>query len=224
MALLEKKAKAVQMRRDGASYSQIKDALGVSKSTLSTWLAGMPLPEARLRELRDFNAVRIERYRETRRRTRDARRSLVRKVAKREIGALSKREVLIAGIFLYWGEGTKTDATSVSVANTDPAMLRFFIRWLAVLGVPKNKIRFRVHLYKDMNIENELNYWSSALGIPRSQFRKPYVKKSRRSSLSYPQRFGHGTGNVIFGNRDVAERALESLEYIRSQFAEDLSS
>ena len=34
----------------------------MSKSSLSLWLQNMPLPEKRLRELRDWNATRIERF------------------------------------------------------------------------------------------------------------------------------------------------------------------
>jgi hypothetical protein len=219
MAHREKKAEAVRMRNEGASYTQIKERLGVGKSTLSLWLRGLPLSESRMRELRDFSQVRIEKYRETRRRTREARFAEVMSRASKDIGKLTRRELLIAGLFLYWGEGTKTAEATVSVSNTDPAMLRFFIAWLELLGVAKKRLKVKLHLYRDMDAEKEMNYWSKALGIPRPQFRKPYIKDSLRSGLSYPQRFTHGTGNIVFGNRDVAERVMQSLEYLRSQFA-----
>jgi len=73
MALREKKLKAIRMRKEGASYSQIKEKLKVSKSSLSLWLRDMPIPEKRLRELRDWNAVRIERFRDTMRHKRESR-------------------------------------------------------------------------------------------------------------------------------------------------------
>ena len=57
------KNKAIKMRESGMSYSQIKAELGVSKSTLSLWLRDLPLSDTRLRELRDFNQVRIEKTR-----------------------------------------------------------------------------------------------------------------------------------------------------------------
>lgn len=219
MALLEKKSEAIRMRKEGASYSQIKEKLKVSKSSLSLWLHDMPLPEKRLRELRDWNAVRIERFQDTMRRKRENRRAGVGKRVAKDIRTLSKRELFIAGLFLYWGEGTKTAVANTSLSNTDPAMIRFFVRWLGLLGVPKSHLRVYVHLYTDMDVQKELRYWSKALGLPLSSFRKPYVKTSNRSNLSYTQKFTHGTCNLIYGNRDVSEYVLMALDYIRSEFA-----
>ena len=110
---------------------------------------------------------------------------------------------------------------STALSNTDPAMIRFFIRWLESLGVPKNRLRVYVHLYSDMDVQQELRYWSKNLGLPLSSFRKPYVKTSKRNGLSYPQKFTHGTCNLLYGNRDVSEYVRMALDYIRSEFAEE---
>jgi hypothetical protein len=219
MALLQKKSEAIRLREAGSSYSQIREQLNVSKSTLSLWLRDMPLDEKRLRGLRDFSAVRIEKFRESMRRKREARLATVRTQVAEDIGCLSQRELLLAGLFLYWGEGTKTAVANTSVSNTDPVMLNFFIEWLELLGVPKKKLRIYVHLYADMDVKKELKYWSKTLGLPLSAFRKPYIKDSKRSGLSYPQRFTHGTCNVIYNNRDVSEYVMSALDYIREEFA-----
>jgi len=219
MALRKKKSEAIRLRKEGASYSQIKEKLKVSKSSLSLWLHDMPLPEKRLRELRDWNVVRIERFRDTMRQKRESRWKEVRKRAAKDIGTLSERELLIAGLFLYWGEGGKTMLTCTSVSNTDPSMLRFFIHWLQAFGVSKDRLRVHVHLYTDMDIKTELSYWSKALDLPLVSFTKPYIKSSSRIGLSYKQKFTHGTCNVLYHNRDVSEYVLMALDYIRSEFA-----
>ncbi len=219
MAHREKKITALVMRKNGASYSQIKERVRVSKSTLSLWLRDMPLPDERLRELRDFNQTRIERCRDTKRRKKDLRLKTVREAAKERIGTLDKREIFLAGLFLYWGEGSKTVETSTILSNTDPAMLRFFIKWLQILGVSKERLKIRVSLYSDMNVKQELKYWSQILEIPLSQFRKPYIKDSRRADITYVQKFSHGTCNVIYENRDISELILQSLVHIQSKFA-----
>lgn len=210
------------MRLKGASYSQIRKKVSVSKSSLSLWLQGMPLSDERIRALRGNSAIRIERYRETRRKTREGRWSVVRKHVASEIGRLNSRELFIAGLFLYWGEGGKTQLSSTTLSNTDPAMILFFMHWLASLGVPKSRLRVHVHLYQDMDVQKELRYWSRVLHLPMSAFRKPYVKKSNRSGLTYIQKFTHGTCNVTYGNRDVSEYVLMALDYIRSTFAEGI--
>lgn len=222
MALREKKAEAIRMREAGASYSQIKEKLKVSKASLSLWLHEYPLSNERVRELRGNSPRRIERFRETMRLKREARLSAVRQRAAKTIGSLSEREMFIGGLFLYWGEGSKTTRTCTSISNTDPAVLRFFISWLEILDIPKSRIKVYVHLYKDMDIEKEMKFWSRTLKLPLSAFRKPYIKNSLQTGLSYPQRFSHGTCNVLFENRDVMERVLMSLDFIRSKFAENL--
>jgi hypothetical protein len=219
MALREKKSEAIKMRLGGASYSQIKQQLGVSKSSLSLWLHSMPLPEKRLRELRDWSAVRIERFRNTMRLKRETRWSVVCKRALGDIGVLSERDIFIAGLFLYWGEGSKTQRVTTALSNTDPSMIRFFIRWLESLGVDKKKLRVYVHLYSDMDVEKELAYWSAVLNLPRTSFRNPYIKASKRSDISYTQNFSHGTCNLIYDNRDISEYVHIALKCIQELFA-----
>ena len=98
-------------------------------------------------------------------------------------------------------------------------MIRFFIHWLGSLGVPRNRLRVYVHLYSDMDVQRELHYWSKVLDLPLSAFRKPYIKVSKRTGLSYTQKFTHGTCNLIYGNRDISEYVRMALDYIRSEFA-----
>lgn len=222
MAKFELHAKALKMRKKGMSYSQIKREIGVSKSTLSVWLQGMPLPEERLRELRDNSEVRIEKYRETRRKTRESRWDEVLSKAALNIGTMTERELFLAGLFLYWGEGSKTEPMTTSLSNTDPTMLKLFIAWLELLGARKERLRIYVHLYSDMNIEEELGYWSRTLDIPRTSFREPYIKKSTRAGITYPQKFTHGTCNILYHERDLTEYVLMSLKYVRSLFAGEL--
>lgn len=68
MVKREERARALRLRRQGKSYSQIKKEIGVSKSTLSCWLRTYPLNKKqieKLMKLRATSEVRIERYRET---------------------------------------------------------------------------------------------------------------------------------------------------------------
>ncbi|MCX6713082.1 MAG: helix-turn-helix domain containing protein, partial [Candidatus Vogelbacteria bacterium] len=65
MARILVKQKAVKLRLEGKSYSEIKNLLGISKSTLSGWLEDYPLSKERIKELRDWNPRRIENFRNT---------------------------------------------------------------------------------------------------------------------------------------------------------------
>jgi len=214
MARKMDKQKAIAMRQKGMSYSQIKEKLKVSKSTLSGWLSGMPLSEKRIRELQADSPIRIERYRNTMRAKKDARLEEVYRKVSRDIGELSKRDLFLAGLFLYWGEGTKAQNSLVALTNTNPAMLKFFIKWLKLFGVESKDLKVKLHLYSDMNIKKSLNFWSQELKVPLSQFHKSYIKKTDLKSITYKNGFGKGTCSVILGNRDLWEYIMMAIKYI----------
>ncbi|KKU16167.1 MAG: hypothetical protein UY26_C0001G0004 [Candidatus Jorgensenbacteria bacterium GW2011_GWA1_48_13] len=218
MARLKDRQHALILRKEGKSYSQIKSSIGVSKGTLSYWLRDFPLPEERIRELRDWSQQRIERYRQTRLRTKEDRLNKIYFEQKRIIFPLSKRDLLIAGLFLYWGEGSKSKLPELEVANTDPAVPKFFIYWVTkFLKLEKSKIKAHLHLYNDMDVAKEINFWSSALDIPKTQFTKPYIKKNS-SELINRGTFGHGTCTIRIGNARVGEKVQMGLKSIRDRF------
>jgi len=219
MARILDKQKVIKLRLEGCSYSQIKKELGISKSTLSNWLKNYPLSEERIRELRDWSEKRIENYRETRRKNREKLLKDIYNEEKSKIFPLSKRDLFVAGLFLYWGEGAKTKDAEISLSNTNPTMAKFFIYWLEnSLKVDRDKIKIRLHLYQDMNIEREFDFWEKELCVKKSQFTKPYIKNSNKSSITYKNGFGHGTCNITLGNALLMKRVLMGLKTIQDYF------
>ena len=214
MARKKDKQKALTLRKQGMSYSQIKEKLGISKSTLSGWLYNMPLSEKRIRELQADNPIRIERYRNTMRVKKETRLKEVFKKVSKDIGSFSKRDLFLSGLFLYWGEGHKT-GNAAGLTNTNPDMLKFYIRWLKLFGVKQNQLKIHLHLYSDMDIKKQEKYWSRELSIPLSQFRKSYIKKNKFSSITYHNGFGQGTCSVMVGNVILFNKILMGLKYIQ---------
>ena len=123
------------------------------------------------------------------------------------------------GLGIYWGEGTKYRQDGLSISNTDPSIIKFFINWLnKSLGVPKNKMRVMLHLYTDMDIKKELKFWSVILKIPLSQFTRPYIKKNSSKGINHKGSFGHGTCNVRINNVPLAEKIFMGLKVISDQY------
>ena len=219
MARFRDKEKAIKLRLEGESYSQIKEIIGVSKSTLSYWLKDYPLSEKRIRELRDNNPRRIERYRATRIRKKQERLEKIYQEEKKRILPLTKRDILIAGLLLYWGEGGKTKESQLCVSNTNPATIKFFIKWLGILGISRDEIKIRLHLYKDMQEKKEIEFWSKELVIPKTQFRKSYIKSSNMSSITYKIKFNHGTCNAILDDARITEKIFADLKIIEDKLS-----
>lgn len=219
MARFKDHEKALDLRKQGMSYSQIKKILHISKSTLSCWLRKYPLTKKRIRELRDKNEVRIERFRETMRHKKEKRLDSIYKHQKREILPLNKRDLFIGGLFLYWGEGSKSRMTDLTISNTDPAMIKFFIKWLSVcFKVSRTKLNVQLQLYGDMDIDKEIKFWSNILCLSRKQFIRPYVKKTLLRRVNHRGGFGHGTCNVRVGDVRLSENVLMGLKAVSDKY------
>lgn len=210
---------AVSLRLKGWSYSQIKEKLGLSKSTLSGWLNDYPLSPERIKELQAKNPRRIENFRVTMRRKREVKNQIAYSRIERDIEKLSNRELLIGGFFLYWGEGTKTSPATVMISNTDPAVLRYFIRWIRLLKVPTEKMHVLLHLYKDMNVEREIQFWAKELKLSRNLFHRPWIKHSNLTDITYKSGFGHGTCHVRVYSRELYDYVMMGLKFIREKCA-----
>ena len=83
------KEKAIKLRLEGKSYSQIRNEVKVSKSTLSKWLHFFPLSNEKIRELRDNSQIRIEKCRNTKENNKRKKLENVYNEVGRDIGRLS---------------------------------------------------------------------------------------------------------------------------------------
>ncbi len=218
MARRREKSLAIELRKQGRTYNEIIETLKVPKGTLSDWLSNYPLTEKQLevlgKNIRKRRLLAIERTIVVKHKKRQKRLEETYEKQKVDLLPLSKKELLVAGLFLYWGEGKKAITSSLSLNNTDPDVVKFYHHWLVnVLNISEEKIRVALHVYKDMNIEETVNYWSRELDIPKSQFVKPYVKESLRSNINQ-KGFGHGTCGLYINNQKLKEQVILGIKAI----------
>ena len=133
--------RAIRLRLQGYTYGQIKIELGVSKSTLSGWLQKLPLEPEQIKILvlnrEKAKELGREKFRITTQNKKLSRLKSVYKEQIKDLLPLSKKELFLAGLFLYWGEGEKTHGT-ISISNTDPKVIRFALYWMVKsLKIPK---------------------------------------------------------------------------------------
>jgi hypothetical protein len=128
---------------------------------------------------------------------------------------LNERELFIAGLMLYWGEGAKVE-NCVSVTNSDPAIIRFFVLWFErCLNIEIPRLRATVHLYPDVDIDQAESYWSEVIGIPRSQFYKAQVDIREGKLVDKRGKLKYGTIHLEVrgeGTLDLQRRVLIWIE------------
>jgi transcriptional regulator with XRE-family HTH domain len=180
---VDKRERARELRGRAWTLAEIAAELGVARSSVSVWCRDVvfePRPRNRgnaadrrphpqhLAKLAEIERLRDE--------------------ALARIGTLSERDLLIAGVALYAGEGTKQGST-VAFANTDPRMVRTFLQFLrAFFPIDESRLRVRLYLHEGLDLDAATCFWSEVTGVPADQFGAPYraVSDSTIRSRKHP--------------------------------------
>lgn len=106
--------------------------------------------------------------------------------------SISDKQLRIAGVMLYWGEGSKWQGEKiVDFANSDTDMIKVFLRFLReVCVVNEEKLRVYLYCYANQNQESLISYWSEVTKISKKQFSKPYVRKDYDSNKKGKMKYG----------------------------------
>jgi transcriptional regulator with XRE-family HTH domain len=159
--------RARELRAEAWTLQDIATELGVAKASVSLWVRDVefvPNPRRRTRPPRP-TSLHLRKLAEIERCNAEG-------IAR--IGLLSDREFLVLGLALYAGEGAKRDG-KVSFANTDPRMLFVFVTWLRrYFDVDESRLRVRLYLHENLDLEVANEFWSQLLAIPMTQFGAPY--------------------------------------------------
>jgi len=215
---------AVKLRiEENLSYGEIRKRLGVPKSTLSYWLREFPISEEKIRELcrqgwKKSEASR-ERFRITMRKKREVRNREFYDKYQKIFTAPTKDAFFVAGLMLYLSEGDKRRYERINLVNTDPRIIKFFIKWLnEFLKIEKENIRAQLYLHEGMDAEIEKRFWADELGFSRTQFYKTQVRKLRKGSYSYKESSRHGTCGIYITNTEKKRELMMAIQAFTDRY------
>lgn len=184
---LESKIKARFLRKKGLSIREIQKRLKVSRSSVSLWVRDVRLSKKQLRKLYlnkktgSLKGSIIAAMNKIKQREELTGRLM--NEGKKEVGKISRRDKFIAGIALYFAEGSKTDG-SVSFSNSDPRAIKFIVEWLQkICKINDSKLRASIYLHDNLNEKKAKIFWSKLTKIPLNQFRKSYIVKNNPERL-----------------------------------------
>ncbi len=110
------------------------------------------------------------------------------------------------GIGLYWGEGNKLGKHSIRLGNTDPGIIKTFIKFLVdICGINTDKLRYSLQIFSDVDPQQALDYWKRELNADESRFTKVIVTPARAIG-TYRNKNMNGVLTVNFHNyklRDI---------------------
>ena len=217
---LKEKNEAEALRKAGLTYKEICQRLPVSKSSLSYWLRGTELTGSQMKRIHNKN-LDIRRkfieYNDQKHQNAVSEKLKISESASREITTISSQELKLIGIALYWAEGYKTDrARGVEFANSDPAMIQLMIRWFReICVVPENKIKLRIQLHDQKQVEPSVAFWSQKTGIPCEQFTKPYIRTSPTSQKKAGNLLEHGVCQIRISDNKLLTKIKGWIQGLR---------
>jgi hypothetical protein len=207
----EYKKRAIELRREDKTYSEIRSEVPVAKSTLSLWLRSVGLADSQSQRITEKRIEAQRRGAQARRNVRVAEVMTFVNQGISDVGELSDRELWLIGVSLYWGEGSKQrknlPSTGVEFCNSDARMITAFMHWLDSLSIPKERIVFELYIHETRSSEIPLfqEWWSEQLGIPIHQLNRVYLKRGN------PKTNRHNVADLYHGLVRIRVRSSTSL-------------
>ena len=116
------------------------------------------------------------------------------------------------GIGLYWGEGTKKNKHSVRLANSDPKLIKAFLKFLTgIYGIRMDRLRFGLHMHSDMSEREVRAWWAKELGVSESRFQRAHIKP-KRTSGTYLQKAEFGVLTVYFYSSKLQRHICDAIK------------
>jgi hypothetical protein len=187
--------RARELRTLGWTYNRIQAELGCSKSSVSLWVRDLPTPEPTCtpEEQRARMNAGLARLRSAQ----DQERQATKAAAAAAVGELSDRELFFTGVALYWAEGAKDKphrrTEVLQFINSDPNVIRLFLRWLELLGVRRERLTLRVSIHESADVEAAEKFWAGIVGVDMSAFSKATLKRHN------PRTVRKNTGDTYHG-------------------------
>jgi transcriptional regulator with XRE-family HTH domain len=185
----ELRAECVELRKQGLSYSQIAEKTGASAGSLSLWLHDVVVDGHAKTVLQDRANWGRRQGAEARKRRADDRDAELMQTARDQIGALTDRDILIAGVVAYWAEGSKAKpwapSRRVTFINSDPTMILMFLRFLELTGVKRSDLQLRLQIHENADVEKALTYWADVTGCDPDTFSRTTLKRHKPKTTRY---------------------------------------
>ncbi|MGD1003373.1 MAG: hypothetical protein ABR884_02245 [Minisyncoccia bacterium] len=206
------KAEAIELRRRGLTYREIMAQIPIAKSTLSDWLHSVGLSKHQKQRLTAKKLEAIGKGGAAKRAQRIAATEKIMTDAIKDIGTITRRELWLMGVMLYWAEGSKEKeyrpSGKMQFSNTDPDMIRLFLLWLKKVyhkTFDDLVISVYIHDLQRERTDEIVSFWTSIINGPEDVIAHVYYKKGN------PKTIRRNTGNSYHGTLNVYVKSGSSL-------------
>lgn len=177
---IEIKLKAVKLRQKGLSLNDIQQKLNISKSVLSAWLRDVVLSnDAKKIILKKIKLGQLNSAENKHKKTKQSIENYFTQAIKNVDIPINKNLAKILCSVIYWCEGTKSLYSGINFTNSDPKLVKTFLKlFRKSFDANEKKFRVCIHLHNYHNENKQSKFWSKITGIKLSQFIKPFYKNN----------------------------------------------
>jgi transposase len=181
--------KAVELRKQGWSVTDLALEFGIAKSTAWRWVAHLPLDRdsERARKKAEHSKLMTDAQWAAYRVDRDARQAAVHGEMATLVGPVSGRDLLLLGAAVYWCEGAKSKpwrrGELIQFINSDPDLFDLFLCFLESQGRLRSSLTYRVSIHESADAEAARDWWAERLELPVHCFRRPTLKRHQPSTF-----------------------------------------
>jgi transcriptional regulator with XRE-family HTH domain len=202
---IELRRKAMDLRRKGYSLKEISERFDISKSTASLWLSDVALDqEAVKRLLTVIKRGQFVSARNKKNKIKKLEQSYL-EDAYQELNTQPNYGKIICAM-VYWCEGAKSSKKGICFTNSDPNLVKTFLKLLRENFIlDEKKFHPCIHIHSYHSPKRQLDFWSKITDIDKQQFIKPYRKANtgKRIRENY-----QGCVSVRYGSSDLARRLM----------------
>ncbi|MCW2640964.1 MAG: Resolvase helix-turn-helix domain protein, partial [Dactylosporangium sp.] len=182
-------------------------------STAWRWVRHLPLDRdsERARRKQEHAKLMADGRWEKHRQERDERHVGISATAAASVTGLSQDDVLRLGAIMYWCEGTKVKpwrpgTERLTFTNSDPGLIRLYLRFLDALRVPAERIQFRVAIHETADSDAAMRWWADVVKVPGERFLRTTLKRHIAKTLGR-----HNIGDDYHGCLVVTVRRSREL-------------
>ncbi|MBI3075022.1 MAG: hypothetical protein HYY92_02305 [Parcubacteria group bacterium] len=214
LAKQKEKERAIYLREAGLAYSEILKKIPVAKSTISLWLRTVSLSvkqkqrltekkiQGALRGAQKRHLMRMERWRK------------IKTSSRKKVGALSRRERWVAGVMLYWAEGSKEKiyrgGNGIRFSNSDVVMIVLFREWLReFFKISEKKIWYELYIHEKADWDAVRNFWALKLGVTSNDIRVYFKRHNPSPKRKNTGKEYHGVLRIAVKNSVDCLRELD---------------
>jgi hypothetical protein len=171
----QKQKRIIELRRLGLSIPEIVQKTNFSKTTVTRYVSGVPIPVELRQRLKEKQGGAKER-------ARGMRENVLSDVTQ-TLSEVTDRDRLFLLIGLYWGEGTKKD---FGVINSDPALIQAIITSLKLLNIHNDRLALSLRVHNDISVPKAKAFWAKATGMSEDDITMvEVIEGKKKGKLEY---------------------------------------